>query len=271
MLIYAVDDEPLLLKHLLMQIKKADPQAQVIGFERSMKALEEARLSKRAPDVVFLDIEMPVIDGLTFAKEMRKISDVVNVIFVTGYSEYAVASYSLYASGYVLKPVSEQRIKEELNNLRYPIVTDNEYLLNVNTFGNFEVFSNGVPVKFSRSKAKEIFAYLIDRNGASVSIKEIASVLYEDRIYSTSVKNQIQTYISSLNNTLQNVQAQCVLYRGFNSIAVLPEFIDCDYYRFLNNERDALDKYSEEYMNQYSWAETKNAYISRCKKERKKQ
>lgn len=79
----------------------------------------------------------------------------MNIIFVTGYSHYAVDAFSIRSSGYLLKPVRSEEIAAELNNLRIPIKSDNKVHIRVQTFGGFEVFVDGQPVIFSRGSCFE--------------------------------------------------------------------------------------------------------------------
>jgi len=65
----------------------------------------------------------------------------------------------------------------------------------------------------------------------------------------------LRALIADLRHSLQDVQAENVLMRSRNSIAVLPEAIDCDFYRYLDMDPAAVNLYRGEYMTQYSWAE----------------
>ena len=77
----------------------------------------------------------------------------------------------LRASGYIMKPVTVEKVKAELEALRYPIVPKKNVLLRVQCFGNFDVFlPSGEHVRFERSRSKEIFAYLVHRQGTSCTI-----------------------------------------------------------------------------------------------------
>lgn len=131
----------------------------------------------------------------------------------------------------------------------------------VQTFGNFQVFIDGKPIQFSRSKSKELFAFLIDRRGAGVSTAEIASILFEDKEYSRSVKNQVQTIISQLMDGLRMYGVEDIIVRQWNSIAVDTHKIECDYFDFLEHKDSGMLRYSGEYMTNYSWAEYTNGYL----------
>ena len=85
----------------------------------------------------------------------------------------------LHASGYVMKPVTSDKIKHEIDDLRYPIQSVTNNRVRFQTFGNFEVFIDEQPVKFQYSKTRELLAYLVDRNGALTTNNEISNILWE--------------------------------------------------------------------------------------------
>ena len=70
------------------------------------------RFEERAYDIVFLDIEMPQIDGITLAKKLREKSEGVTIVFLTGHVEYAIKGYEVNALRYLTKPVTEQAVHE---------------------------------------------------------------------------------------------------------------------------------------------------------------
>lgn len=65
-------------------------------------------------DLVFLDIEMPVMDGITLAREIRSRTEQVQIVFLTGHVEYAIEGYEVNALRYLTKPVNEEKLKEVL-------------------------------------------------------------------------------------------------------------------------------------------------------------
>ena len=181
MLYLAVDDENLQLNKLVDTLKAADPRCEVLSFNNPLVALEAVKQVKI--DVAFLDIEMGGMNGVELGKRLKQLNPNINIIFVTGYDQYAIDAYSMHASGYLTKPVSVERIKAELSNLRYPMPGGNDAnRLKAQCFGQFEVFFNNKPIKFARSKTKEMLAYLIDKRGAMVSVKELSQALFgEDK------------------------------------------------------------------------------------------
>jgi two-component SAPR family response regulator len=136
----------------------------------------------------------------------------------------------------------------------------------VQTFGNFDVFYDDKPLYFSRSKAKEIFAYLIDRNGAYVTISEIAATLWEGREYDKSLPDQIRVNIASMQKTFKENCVENIIIKKYNQIAVDKEKIQCDYYEFLKMNVSAVNAYNGEYMTNYGWAEMTAGHLKNLSK-----
>lgn len=251
--ILAVDDKQLAVNAVVRCVKAIDPDGVCEGVTSAREALAYAR--EHHPQVVFCDIEMPEIGGLELAKQLREFDSHINIIFATAHGEYALEAHGLFPSGFLMKPVTEQGVRDALENLRHPLVENDPEKLVVHCFGNFEVSYAGRPLKFKRTRTKELFAYLIDRHGARVSIGEILGVLWEDGADSMSRRAQVRNFISDLRSALASVGQDAVIDRARDSIAVVPSLVDCDYYKFLMCDPVAVNSYRGEYMTQYSWSE----------------
>lgn len=255
MKIVAVDDESLSLEWLVKNIEKVCENANIEAFSDPYSVLDYAR--NNICDIAFLDIEMSGIDGIQLADKLKKTNSGINIIFITGHPEYSVEAFSIHASGYLIKPVTEYKVRNEILNLRYPVVKEKK--LKVKCFGNFEVFSDNVPLKFARSKTKEFFAYMVDRQGAVLNTNQLCAVLWENEADSESVKSQFRVLVADLKTALKRVNAEEVFITARNSFSINTELIDCDYYRYIKGQNI---KFENEYMVQYSWAELKNAELA---------
>ena len=247
MKILLVDDEKLQLIRLLNIVKKVLPDSEILSYTNPVLAFKENE--NNLIDIAFLDIEMPEINGIQLAKKLKKINPKINVIFVTAYDNYALDAYKLHASGYVTKPVNEKKVKDELEGLRYDVELKPSKKLQVKCFGNFEVFYNGVPLKFARSKSKELFAYLIDREGAAINVNELNAVLWDDDDH----KSYFRNLVSDITATLKSVGLDDVFIKRHNECFIDISKVDCDAYEYKNNNPDAIRAYRGEYMIQYSW------------------
>ena len=261
----AVDDEHLALQLLTDTIQKVLPNATISAFTKPSEALRFAQ--ETSCEIAFLDIQMRSMTGLELARRLKNMQPNINIIFVTGYNEYAGDAMRMHASGYLEKPVSEEKLRKELEYLRHPIaLPKSDTRLRVSCFGNFEVFlPNGEPVHFARSKSKECFAYLVSQCGNSCTVREIAGVLFEDEPYDRRQANYVQKIITAMTNALKLACAEKVLRKSFNELAVIPELLDCDYYRFRQGDAAAVNLYQGEFMLQYSWAEFTAGYLDQTK------
>ncbi|MDO4540898.1 MAG: response regulator [Syntrophomonadaceae bacterium] len=255
MKIAALDNEAGALNILMRSIGEALPTAEVRGFRHASELLREVRDKGFVPHVAFLDIEMPGMSGLELAKRLKDMSGATNVVFVTGFAEYALEAYSVHACGYVLKPPSAEKI---LETMKYLHSTENRQdsgkRVRVQCFGSFEVFVDGRPVAFPRQRSKELLAYFIDRRGATSTLAEIADRLWDDGKYGASRKSQIHNYLSALSKTLNHLGVGELLVRNHNAYGIDVRYVDCDLYR-LATDITAINSYHGEYMSQYAWAE----------------
>ncbi len=250
--IIAVDDEYHALKILERSIREAVPECALSCFRRFDEALRFA--SGHPVDIAFLDIETRGMNGLVLAAKIKELHGQANIIFVTGYHEYAADAFALHASGYLAKPVSAADIEREMENLRYPQMPVT-IGVQIRTFGNFDVLVDREPILFSRSKSKELLAYLVDRGGAGVTAKDLAAVLWEQGPYDRSRQQQLQTYITALRRDLARAGAQHILVRRQNFLAIDKTKVQCDLYRYQEGDPKAVNEYMGEYMTNYSWGE----------------
>jgi len=260
MRVIAVDDEVLALESLVSLIEKALPQAEVHSFRKSVEA--RAFAEDTPCDLAFLDVNMPQMDGVALAQALQKKNPRINLIFVTGYTEYAASAFALHASGFLHKPVTEEGILQELKALRFPLPESDRPespRLRVRTFGNFQVCCGDEPLHFMYSKTLEMLAYLVDRNGAMCTIHEVESVLWPEDL--TDHSSYMKNLRSDLAQALREVGCEEAFLRQRGRIGIAPKEMDCDYYTFLKNVKANRWMYQGEYMAQYSWAEYTNASL----------
>ena len=113
-----VDDRKLILTGGLSVLEEVMPNATVAGFTEAQEAVEYAKKHRVA--LAFLDIELRETTGLSLCRELLDINPRTNVVYLTAYSNYALDAWSTGASGFMLKPITPEGVKEQLKNLRYP-------------------------------------------------------------------------------------------------------------------------------------------------------
>ena len=247
MIAIAVDDERLMLGALAAAIKVSPDISEVFPFSCCDEAL--AFVKENSVDVAFLDINMRGMGGLALAEKIIGACPNCKIVFCTGYEEYAIPAFKLHASGYLLKPVSAKDVQVEIDHIKG--IRQNQKPLTVKCFGTFEVYARGEKLTFRRSKTKELFAFLVDRNGAGVTVAEIGVALWEN---DEDQKNQnyIHQLFRDLRQSLETVGAEEIFERNHYFYSLNPEKMDCDYYAYLKTGKPA---FHGEYMSQYSWAE----------------
>ncbi len=254
MIIFAIDDEAAMLSELHDAIREAGPEAEIHDFRFAADALGAISESRVIPDVVFSDIELPGMNGLNLAIRIKQLAPMARIVFVTGYSQYAVEAYRQRIDGYVLKPIDAQQIRRELDYLTEPYRQE-PGKIQVRCFGCFEVFWQGKPVSFGRNQTKELFAFLVDRNGICTA-EEIADALWEGDPDIRACKTRLRSLLHDLKGTLSAIGANNPVIRRRGSIGIDSSSLDCDYYRFLKGDMQAVNAFRGEYMKQYSWAES---------------
>ena len=255
MKIIAVDDERIALEALSNAIKSVVAEDEVISFRYPEDALEYVR--ENFCDIAFLDVEMAGMSGVELAEELKKYNAEINIVFCTGYGNYRDKAFELHASGYLMKPITPEKVKQELENLRRPIFEKKR--LKVQTFGNFEVYLDGKPLAFKYRRTKELFAYLIDRVGALCTVGEITGILFEDE---GKRDDYFQKLRRDLLSTLEEVGCENVIVHRRGMLGVIVSELQCDYYDCLSGKKSFSNCYFGEYMSQYSFAEYTNAHLN---------
>lgn len=114
-----VDDEPL-ARSLVCSLVRSDPELELTGaYENGKEALRAAHTC--CPDLVFLDIQMPVVDGIAVAAELARQEQPPYIVFVTAWDTHAIEAFKLNALDYLVKPLQKARFAETLNRAKEAI------------------------------------------------------------------------------------------------------------------------------------------------------
>lgn len=113
-----VDDRKVILAGGLPVLEEAMPNATIVGFTRPLEAVEYARANR--VDIAFLDIELGKTSGLDLCRELLEINPCTNVVFLTAYAEYSLDAWGTGASGFMVKPITPEGVRDQLGRLRYP-------------------------------------------------------------------------------------------------------------------------------------------------------
>lgn len=116
-----VDDSKVILSEGVAVLEDALPNATITGFIWPMEAIEYAKLNRVA--LAFLDIELGTASGFDLCNKLLEINPSTNIVFLTAYADYSLNAWKTMACGFMLKPLTPEAVKGQLQKLRYPFST----------------------------------------------------------------------------------------------------------------------------------------------------
>ncbi len=273
--IYVDDEKAALMNFYYDNRKRNDIESQEF-FQNPHEALEYAKV--HGVDAAFLDITMPEMDGIQLGKELKKVQPSIELVYVTGYDDYALDVFKIGGRAYLSKPYSEEELEATYTLLNKLIASNHENDRNDNnqstipkvhmkTFGNFDMICDNVSVVFGNSKSKELLALLVDNRGGSVTNTQIFYKLWEGKEYNNVTSTYVRRTVRALKLQLEEVGMSELLISSRTSQSVNTTLFTCDYYDILNGNMESAKEYRGYYMMQYSWAEETNAVISQIVEE----
>lgn len=118
--IIMVDDNKAILSDGLAVLEEVVPNATIMGFIWPQEAIDYARTNQVA--LAVLDIELGTASGLDLSRKLLEINPRTNVVFLTAYPDYALDAWDTDASGFMVKPLTADRVREQLGKMRYPFM-----------------------------------------------------------------------------------------------------------------------------------------------------
>lgn len=249
MRIVAVDDEVQMLELFQLECSRYDDVMVEGVFHDAIEAF--AYLKNHEVDVVFLDIEMPGLDGIALGQKLRERYPKIIIVFITAHESYAVPAIHLKCDCYLLKPYSPEDLDAVMEDVR--LLTGRlKKRIFIQCFGIFQIFIDGRPMVFRSKKAKELLAVLVDKKGAIVSPEEVFNLIWENKIYNNYTGSAYRKTLIKLVDTLKENKCEEILIRTPKGCAIDRSVVECDYYQYLKGESD---NFFNEYMINYSWGE----------------
>ena len=227
----AVDDDPNALSRSISEIKKSGAVSEALGFTSA----KEAR-------------------SYTLAEKILEINPRTNIIFVTTYSHYLPHAFHLHVSGYIMKPLEGDKLKNELSNLRFPVEVEKMGFY-AKTFGSFSLFYDGDEYLFGDELEKETMAYLVDRNGVPVSIPVISSDLGRS-------EEDIEITLRNLQAGFDEKGEDGVLFKSRKGYFLDMSMVPSDLSEAMEGVMEAKCLFAGEYLSPYKWAKDRQLELS---------
>ena len=219
-----VDDEDLTTEHICRLLGNEGVEAQ--GYTNPYEAFDNVNIQK--PDVLFLDIEMPEINGLELAEKVHASGYECEIVFITAYSQYAIDAFEVNALDYLLKPVMGEALSRSIERVKkrrsvaYSIVSSTNKKIRISLFGNMSLYvgAEKKPIRWMTSKSAEIFAFmLLEKDEKEVSKWKLMEAIWPQKDKEKADIN-LRSTISRLNKTLRENAIEISLISTGNGYAL---------------------------------------------------
>ena len=246
--IYLLDDEQMALDILeikltkIFQEKKEQPV--IRKFSNPLQLLNRMKEDGVKVDLLFLDIEMPEMNGIEFAEELLDMDRDIPIVFLTAYSEYAVKAFELYVLDYLLKPVKNDRLQKTIERImakKPNELSQSQQALRVRFLKNFEVYFGQeiAPLNWKTYKVKELFAYFLYHHNVFLEKDKIIDSLWMDTDYEKAKVN-FYTCISYLRKMFRDIGYENIIHKNGNGYLLNVEF-----HSDVNELETVVDSYKE--------------------------
>lgn len=179
MRIAVCDDDKTYLQDLVDMIEKwadqSDVSVELFSFNNGDELVDKCK--NVCMDVVFLDVLMPLLNGIDTARELRKTDTAARIVFLTSSPEFALESYSVRAFNYLLKPVCFETLKEVLDECHSAFIEEPQYLVLKTHFGYQKIYCHNI--EYIEAQNKKVVFYLC--SGEELEVYEPLKV-FEDKL-----------------------------------------------------------------------------------------
>ncbi len=212
-----VEDEVNILKYMKKRLSKFECFIVEGAISEPEEAIEQFDNIK--PDVIFLDIEMPRINGIDLAKKLLEKKADIMIVFTTAYSQYALDAFGVEAIDYLLKPIGEEDILRVIKRLDKAVSFKKSNTENANSvdevknttfsvrcFGQFQLLDNELHiVKWPTRKSEELFAYFVTYKGQYISKWKLLELFWSDMDEERGLHNLYNT-VYRIKQVIKKVQ-----------------------------------------------------------------
>nr|WP_281277996.1 response regulator [Paenibacillus rhizophilus] len=238
-----IDDEKPALMYLEMMLL-TDGRFRIEGKYTSAQA-GLGHLAVSRVDVVFLDMDMPEMNGLEAGEHIQQLNSDIRIVYITAYSDYAIEAFEIHALDYVLKPIDPDRLAKTLHYIERSIP-----VREVKSFGNWRVrcfghlsfdgsVGNERQLKWKTAKARELFAYLLHHRERWISKDILLETLWPDYPKDKAL-TYLHTTVSQIRKLVKEWQGQISVEYALDSYRLVLDGILCDVSEF----EQATDKES---------------------------
>lgn len=259
-----VDDKQPALETFRMKVKDF-PEIESLHLfssgEDALRFSENHRI-----DTAFLDIEMPGMDGINLAGELKKRDQNIRIFFMTAFGQYALDAFGVKALGYIMKPYTNAQLKEALETAAL-MRSRSTKKVEIRTIPSLAVWVDGNELVLS-GKREELFALLIDRAEAGLTAGEAIACLWPHRPADEKTQTLYRVTFHQLMEELKKAGIENIIQTKGKKKSIVMDMVECDLYRILDGKTDDMKNYDGYYLKEYDWAETRNGQLTGLKMDR---
>lgn len=164
------DDEPISLQNTVRLVETWSRQSKIpvdiFTFDNGDELI--AKNTSIRMDILFLDIIMPLLNGMDTARELRQSDATLKIIFLTSSAEFALESYDVKAQGYLLKPVTYDKIKEILDECAHAFEAEPKTVVLKTVFGYQKLYFHDI--EYAEAQNKRVIFHL--KTGKTMEVAE---------------------------------------------------------------------------------------------------
>jgi two-component SAPR family response regulator len=220
-----VDDEWYILEEISGLVEETGFMSVIGKYQNPLKVLEATM-----PQVAFIDIEMPEMDGITLAEKLLEINPEIIIVFITSWNHYAVKAFDLNALDYIMKPIKRERFSRMIYKIRDEVslkVMPASNTLKIKCFDRLQISISGGTVKLERAKTEELFAFLLVYHGEFIHKETIIENLWTD-YEMTKALPILQTSICKIRKVFSQLGDKFKLEYSGNSYCLTISNVECD-------------------------------------------
>lgn len=234
-----IDGEKVSLNEILFYLRKYN--AEILGtFTSPFDGYEFVILTK--PDVVFLAVEMPLLNGLELGIKIRAQMPKISIVYISAHPQYALESFRVHPVDYILQPIDENRLLNTVEHIRCNIGSDNlEPLMtpHIQCFSKFQVLVQHEEIRFATQKVRELLAFLLCHYNKPIYKDDLVNSIFNSGDEKKDLNN-LRVSLYRLRHTLMEskITKEHLLIKDEYSVLVADGVCDLvDYINFMDNNK----------------------------------
>ncbi|WP_234117660.1 response regulator [Clostridium hydrogenum] len=235
MKVIIVENEVSILNSMKIILSKNECMDIIGTYTNSDDALKN--IIKLSPDVVFLNVEMPKMNGIELGKKVMDFDDNIQIVFVSTYEKYALEAFKVNATNYILKPITDEDINITINRLLKNYNPQKSITCpkknKITSLGYFKVYGNfgKEEIKWPTAKCEELFAYFVYMQGKEVDKWHLCDILWQNYAPKKAEHNLHNT-IYRIKTALKNSQIENIINYNKGSYSINFKDFSCDLWDF---------------------------------------